>query len=125
MMTRKQFLESAVGLCAASLGLTLFACGGSSVPSPDADDSHPNQASCTQHGTTSTIGANHGHVLVVAKDDVVAGAAATYHIKGSADHDHTVDLTVTDFASLQQNRAIVTTSSVDASHSHPIMVACI
>ena len=75
-------------------------------------------------GTTSTIGDNHGHVLVVSAADVTAGTAKQYHIRGTSDHDHTVDLTADHFLTLRANQAIMTTSSFDASHDHSIMVAC-
>ena len=79
---------------------------------------------CLANGTNTTIGANHGHVMIVSKEDVAAGAAKTYHIQGSATHDHTVMLAASDFAALAADQAIVTTSSVNLQHSHPIMVAC-
>jgi hypothetical protein len=79
---------------------------------------------CAQDGTDVTIGENHGHVLVVTKDDVAAGAPKTYHIRGSSDHDHTVDLSADHFASLQADHAIMTISSDDADHTHSIVVAC-
>ena len=127
-MTRKQFLRGAVGFAAASFGLTLLGCGGSSGPTPGPDASgggpHPQADNCLQNGTNATIGANHGHVLVVSKQDVASGADMTYHIRGSATHDHTVSITAADFTSLQQAQAIVTSSSTDEGHAHPIMVAC-
>lgn len=133
MMTRKQFLRSALDLAAATLGLTvLSACtGGSPRPNPDGGttrtDASPGnnpQSRCIQNGTDSTIGDNHGHVLVVSSRDVAAGADMTYHIQGTSDHDHTVVISAAAFASLQQERAIMTTSSTDADHNHSIMVAC-
>jgi hypothetical protein len=141
-LTRKQFLRSALGLGAGAIGLTILGgCGNDHAPihpdaaaAPPADAPHhpidapadatPAMASCTQHGTDTSIGVNHGHVLVVSKDDVVAGAAKTYHIQGMADHDHTVQVTAAEFQMLQQAHAIMTTSSTNLSHSHPIMVAC-
>ena len=148
MLTRKQFLRNAVGFAAAAFGLTVLdACGGSNPPPvPDGrldaggtgnggggggtgggsggSGSGSSASRCEMSGTTSTIGTNHGHVLVVSADDVAAGAARTYHIQGTSDHDHTVDLTADHFASLQNDHAIMTTSSYDAGHTHSIMVAC-
>jgi hypothetical protein len=77
------------------------------------------------NGTTPTIGGNHGHVLVVSKDDVLAGQDITYHIMGGATHDHTVLITAAMFQTLQQNNGVMTTSSVTNVHSHPITVVCI
>jgi hypothetical protein len=122
MMTRKQFLHSAIELGAVAFGLrVLSACGDGSKSPPDAAPA----ASCLQNGTGTTIGSNHGHALVVSKADISAAADKTYHIMGTATHDHTVTLTAAQFAQLAANNAIMTTSSTDASHSHSIMVACV
>ncbi len=120
MMTRKQFLRSALGVSAGVLGLTVLGCT-STTPSPDSGAMAGN---CVQNGTTVQIGANHGHVLVVTKDDVLAAADKTYDIRGSADHTHAVAITAAMFQQLAANHAIMTESSVDVGHSHPIMVAC-
>jgi hypothetical protein len=148
MLTRKQFLRSALDIAAATIGLSvLHACGTSAVPSPDGgigamgSGAHPGdagatgangdagsgsgaQSQCVEDGTTSTIGMNHGHVLVVTSDDVAAGVARVYNIQGTSDHNHTVSLAPGDFAMLQQDRAVMTVSSFDDDHDHTIMVAC-
>lgn len=141
MLTRKQFLRSALDLAAATLGLTVLqACGTPPRPTPVPDasdpergadasaapsmDSGPSAGRCATNGTTVTIGDNHGHVMTVSKEDVAAAVAKTYHIQGTSDHDHTVDLSASDFLQLQQDHAIMTTSSYDAGHDHSIMVAC-
>lgn len=122
MLTRKQFLLAALETTGAALGLTILsACGGSSSPS-GADAA---AASCVQNGTTTAIAANHGHVLVVSKQDVAAGADKSYDIRGTADHTHTVALSEEHFHDLAENHAIMTTSSTELSHSHGVMVACV
>lgn len=122
-MTRKQFLQQALGIGAAAFGLTvLSACGGSSS-SPDASNGS-GMPNCNQNGTNVTIGANHGHVMMVTMADITAAADKTYNIMGTATHNHTVMLTAAQFGMLAANQAIMTTSSTDAGHSHPIMVAC-
>lgn len=144
MITRKQFLRDAMGVAAAAFGLTVLAtCGTDSAPDPapgsgsetgsgsgsgsgtgtgSGSGSGSGSAACS---TSSTIGDNHGHVLVVTSADVAAGADKTYHIQGTSDHDHTVVLTAADFGALQAHNAIMTTSSFDADHDHSIMVACV
>ena len=79
------------------------------------------------NGTVSTIGSNHGHVLVVSKADVAAGQDITYHIMGAAAHDHTVLITAAMFQMLQQNNGVMSTSSnasAGPAHTHPITVVC-
>ncbi len=144
MMTRKQFLRSALDVAAATIGLTILsACNGSSTPTPGADaagtvgsgsGSGPGSgagsaSACIQNGTTVNIVANHGHVLVVSKDDVAAAQQKSYDIMGTADHTHTVTITAAMFQQLATDQAIMTQSTVNNSatfgtHNHPIMVAC-
>jgi len=81
-------------------------------------------ASCTNNGTATTISANHGHVLVVSKADVVAGAEKTYSIQGTALHDHLVTVTASDFALLAANTTIMKVST-ETDHSHTCTVMCV
>jgi hypothetical protein len=144
MMTRKQFLRSALSLSATALGLTvLSSCTGSPrTPAPDGSlgriDAPPgglgsNMGSgsgsaptsrCAQAGTQVTIGDNHGHILVVSEADIAAGGNKSYDIQGTSDHPHTVTLSADDFAALGANNAIMTTSTFDDGHDHSILVAC-
>lgn len=147
MLTRKQFLRSVVTACAGTLGLVVLGCGtqaprttpdapptptgdgGSGSPRPDAGAGGGvdggAQGRCVTDGTSSVIADNHGHILVVSKDDVAAGADKAYDIQGTSDHPHTVTITAAMFAQLQEDQAIATTSSFDAGHDHGIMVACV
>jgi hypothetical protein len=141
MMTRKQFLRGALGVSAATLGLgMLHACGDDTTPSPNPTPTpNPPDASggggggggpnCLANGTDATVATNHGHVLVVTKEDVAAGVVKSYDIHGTADHTHTVVVTAAMFGQLAANNAIMTTSTLSDSptfgtHSHSIMVAC-
>ena len=75
------------------------------------------------NGTSVVIGTNHGHALVVSKEDIAAGVEKTYHIAGTSLHDHTVKLTAADFALLAQNTPITKESSA-APHTHTVTVSC-
>jgi hypothetical protein len=76
-------------------------------------------------GTTSTIGTNHGHTLFVSKEDVAAGTAKTYDIRGTSSHPHTVTITREHFLQLQQDTTISTVSTSDAGHTHAVTVTCV
>lgn len=115
-MTRKEFLRLALTTGGAALAT---ACGGSS--STPAGPS----GNCLSNGTAAAIGGNHGHVLNVTKADVMAGAAKTYDIAGTAGHSHLVTLSAQDMANLQQNLLAQETSTVTLSHSHSISVSCV
>src|SRR5260370_39445383 len=103
MVTRKEFL----------LFLAGTACGGSAV-------------NCLADGTTVTFNENHGHVLVVSKEDVAAGVANTYDIRGTAHHTHLITITARDMASLTKNQQVaeISTRGGHHSHSHPALVGC-
>jgi hypothetical protein len=120
-LTRKQFLSSVISGAAGAL--LLVACSsddGSGGSTPDA----PAGGNCAANGTTSVIGSNHGHTIVVAKADITAGAQKSYDIRGSASHPHTVTVTAALFAMLASNTAITVTSSSDDGHSHGVTVTC-
>jgi hypothetical protein len=148
MLTRKQFLREALHASAGILGIVILTgcdddddgggtgggggsgsgSGGSGQAPVDAPA--PSGVNCLRNGTSSTIATNHGHVLVVSKDDVAAGAQKSYDIQGAADHPHTVTVTRDQFLQLAANNAIMTESSLNSSptfgtHSHGVMVACV
>ena len=109
-ITRKEFLGRLLGSAAGMVGAAIIVgcssgsgnSGGSGDPTPDAGTSPPSDAahatSCTMNGTSSAIGANHGHVLMVSKADVAAGTTRTYDIRGTANHAHSVTVTAAMFA---------------------------
>jgi hypothetical protein len=121
-MTRKEFLR--LGLTTAAVA----ACGGSSAGNSTGSGGTPMQqgasGNCLMNGTAATISGNHGHVLVVSKEDVAAGAQKTYDIRGAADHSHQVTLTSADMAALGENMQAHEASTVALSHSHAITVSC-
>jgi hypothetical protein len=82
-------------------------------------------SACVTLGTSVTILANHGHVLLVSVADVVAGAAKTYDIQGTSAHNHQVTVTAAGFGSLQAGIEITVESTVAAAHSHTVTVGCL
>lgn len=116
-ITRKQFLGTVIGVAGTAV---LYACGGDDGGvTPDAAG-----ASCTTNGTSVNIASNHGHVLVVSKEDVVAGAEKVYDIMGTATHTHSVTVTAAHFTMLQGNMTVSTTSTSGGGHTHGITIMC-
>ena len=111
-MNRREVLGVLAG------GALLVACG------DDGAFADAKLGNCSANGTAISISANHGHVLVVSKEDVAAGVDMTYDIMGTAAHTHSVTITAAQFATLQTNQSITTTSTVASSHSHMIVVMC-
>jgi hypothetical protein len=111
-LTRKEFLVS-LGTLAG--GAALAACG---------DDGTAAVPNCDENGTSVDISANHGHVLVVTKGDVMAAAEKAYDIRGTALHTHLVTISPAQFAQLQQNVSISAVTTVVDAHTHTIVVMC-
>lgn len=111
------------GAFASVIGIgAIGACGGSG---DTPIDSAPN---CLANGARTIIGSNHpsgmNHTLIVTTAEIQAGTDKTYDITGYADHAHDVSLSAADYATLANNGAVTTTSTVSAGHSHPISIRC-
>ncbi len=119
-ITRKQFLETALTALGAMVALGAAGCGSSSNNS----NSSSGGGDCSTSDAAVTIENNHGHVLKVTAADVKAAVGKTYHIKGSANHDHTVQLGSPDFQQLAQGQTVYKTSSLTNNHQHPITIVC-
>jgi hypothetical protein len=110
-LTRSEFLELGLGL--AAIGTVPFVTACPAEPVGECDDD-----------PDVTIGGNHGHRLDVPLDDVADGERATYDIRGSSPHTHSVTLTADDFERLQAGEQVTVMSSVADAHSHAITVRC-
>lgn len=128
-MKRKDFLKRVTAY--AVLGVPLLAvansCAKEETLAPTNTNNPNNQGSadCLANGTNSTIGSNHGHNLVVSKDDVNNATEKTYSIQGSAGHDHSVTITASQFASLKNdNQSINVVSTSSSGHTHNVTVSC-
>ena len=138
-LSRQEFLLGALGV--AALGTVTTGCdggtstpppGGGGTPPPDGGGTIPDAGggggggpNCIENGTTAEISANHGHTLVVSREDVSVGADKVYLITGSANHPHTVTVTAAMFAILANNNPITITSSDNSSHTHQVTVSCV
>src|SRR5262245_5087141 len=121
-LTRKEFLSSMVSAAAGLAGVAVLAACGDDGGNVDAGGSAVN---CVANGTAVTIGGNHGHVLVVSKDDVYNAAEKIYNIKGSSSHEHTVKITAAQFMMLKANMTLSTNIEPDSTgHPHAITVMC-
>jgi hypothetical protein len=71
-----------------------------------------------------TITSNHGHVLNVSLEDVMAGVDKAYDTKGTSMHDHWVRLTAADFTKLKSGGTVRKATCNDG-HEHEYIVNCI
>lgn len=138
-MTRKGFCGALLG---GSVLLLIQSCGGGgtdysgtpATPSPSPSPPTPTPSSnpgpspssgSASVGCSNTIAANHGHVLAVALADLDSASDKTYDIQGSADHSHTVTLTVAQLRSLKTGSSVTTASSIAFDHQHQIVITCL
>ncbi len=69
---------------------------------------------------TGTVSANHGHTAEITAAELTAGDALTLDITGTADHPHSVELTMDDVMMIASGDTVSKTSSVDAAHDHTV-----
>ena len=118
-MTRKQFLQSVLGVGAGAVALA--ACGGDDGGGTPIDA--PPSNTCTT--PANQISGNHGHTLTVSLDDVNAAAEKTYDITGGADHPHMLTITATQFGQIKNGQTLNITSTSGGGHTHTVTVMCV
>ena len=120
-VSRKRFLQS---VASGTAVLLFHGCGGGgsdygAAPSPGPAPAPAGNCSAT------TIVANHGHALSIARADLDSPTDKVYSIMGIAAHDHTVTLTPAMLATLKSGMAVTVTSSDPAGHMHDVTITCI
>lgn len=80
---------------------------------------------CGDAGTAQALAvfitANHDHTLVVTMDDVTAGVAKSYDTAGNSGHPHWIQLTAEDFTVLAAG-GTVNKFSCNAQHEHEFII---
>lgn len=104
-------------MAAGAAPLLVQGCGGGS-----GDNAGLPLSTCGAGG--AAISLNHGHALAVAPSDLDSMVDMTYGIRGSADHDHAVTLTVRELRQLKAGASVTALASVSAAHAHVVTVAC-
>ncbi|HVJ18764.1 MAG TPA: hypothetical protein VM686_25255 [Polyangiaceae bacterium] len=96
--------------------------GGSSAGTAGTGGTTPVNADCSAQ-LQVTISADHGHVLAVTLEHVMAGVPMSYDTTGTSMHPHWIQLTAEDFATLQSGGTVRKLSCNDG-HEHEFMIAC-
>jgi len=121
-MDRKTFIKKVTGTVLISIPFySILSCSDSDNPSPSPDMTDKN---CLENGTTGSVSSNHGHSINVPKDDVELGVEKQYSIQGSANHNHLITVSDSDFASLKINQQIQITSTSGGGHLHSVTISC-
>lgn len=124
-MNRKTFIKKSVGaLLVAIPAYGLISCSGDDTANGD-PNLDPDQADCLANGANAqSISSNHGHTLIVSKEDIEAGVEKSYSIQGSSGHGHDIVLSSSDFTKLKNKEQVVVESSRGNSHRHNVTVSC-
>jgi len=115
-LTRREFTSASLSALFVGMTVWMGGCGGDSGGSP-ASPTTPGPVAGDRSGAVS---ANHGHVATVTSAVLQAGGAVTLNIRGSADHNHTVDLSQAEVGQIAANARVSKTSSSDAGHVHTV-----
>lgn len=110
MTTRRDFLKASVATL-----VFVPACGGGGSMPTDASSG----PSCS-----SSISANHGHVLTILASDLTTPRDRTYNIQGSSDHTHSVMFTAAQMQTLADGGSVTVTSTLGGGHTHDVTATC-
>ncbi|MDA0193587.1 MAG: hypothetical protein O2887_03385 [Bacteroidetes bacterium] len=123
-MDRKEFIKNVSN--AMFIGIPVYSVLSCSGSDDDDDDMAPDVVStdCIANGTSSNIGSNHGHALIVSKADVEAGIDKEYSIQGTSSHNHAVMVLATHFTTLKSNKAVTIDSTSGGGHAHSVTISC-
>jgi len=123
-MDRKTFIKKVAGTLLigipayAVLGCSSSDDSGGTTPPP------PTNADCLANGTQSSIGANHGHTLIVSVADIQNGTDKQYSIQGGSGHNHDITVTAANFTALMSNQQVQVTSTSGGGHTHSVTISC-
>jgi hypothetical protein len=70
------------------------------------------------------IARNHGHDFPLALADVLAGAARTLQVGGSATHAHSITLSAAELAAIAAGEVLRKKTEFAAGHRHRVLVRC-
>jgi hypothetical protein len=116
-LTRREF--NAASVSALFVGMTVWVSGcsggGSSPAAPTAAPTPTSAPAPSGTGDKSgTISANHGHVATVTGAQLQASGAVALNIRGTADHDHAVQLSADQVRQVSAGTRVAQTSTESA-----------
>jgi hypothetical protein len=116
-VSRREFtLKSALAALAGAT-ITITAC--------DGDNSNPTAPTNFRGDITGIVSANHAHDAHITDAALTNGGALVLDIRGDADHQHTVQLTMDEVTQIEDGARVSKESSVEPSasfgtHSHTV-----
>ncbi len=127
-MSRKNFKDKTFGVFLIALAVVaLIGCSSSDDESENPDPKGTVLSKCLENGALGNIEQNHGHSLIIPKEDIAAAKEKTYTIQGFSDHDHTITVTTPDFTNMKNmnaSRVVDIYSSTENDHRHSVTIFC-
>lgn len=114
-LDRREFTSTAILALLSGVTITVIGC----------DSDTPSSPSPTSGDRAGSVTANHGHVAVLTGAQINAGNSVTLDIRGSADHPHTVVVTMAEVGQIAAGQRLSKASSTDPSptagtHNHTV-----
>jgi hypothetical protein len=90
----------------------------------EVNDTPGTTAAMTCKQTEVWVSANHGHALTIPEKDFKIGEQVTYSLHGTADHDHQVVITDSEFERLKRGETISMFTTGGDQHTHSLTIRC-
>ena len=121
LVDRRQFTVASAMAILSGVAITITSgCGGNGYSSPTSPTPAPTPAPTGSGDKVGAISNNHGHVAVITGAQLTAGGALALNIQGQATHNHTVELSAAEIASIAANTRVAKLSSTEESHDHTV-----
>jgi hypothetical protein len=115
-LTRREFNAASVSALFVGMTVWVSGCSGGGGSSPAAPTATPTSAPAPSSAgdKSGTISANHGHVATVTSAQLQASGAVALNIRGTADHDHAVQLSADQVRQVSGGTRVAQTSTESA-----------
>jgi len=117
-LTRREFNAASVSALFVGMTVWVSGCSGGGGNSPAAPTAAPAPTSTPAPASTGdksgTIAANHGHIATVTGAQLQARGAVALDIRGTADHDHAVQLSADQVRQVSAGTRVAQTSTESA-----------
>ncbi len=124
LIDRREFTAEAVLAALSGVAITITACGGGgggySSPSSPTAPSNPPPTTSNAGDEVGSISNNHNHSALVTAAQLVAANLVQLDIRGTADHTHTVTLSVDAIQAIKAGQAVKTDSTSTNAHLHTV-----
>ncbi len=112
-LTRRDFTLASLNALFVGMVVTVTACKGAGAGNASVGPTPGPPPTPSQSGdVTGAVSSNHGHTAVVTKVQLQGGGGVTLDIQGTADHDHTVELSSSQVQQVAGGTRVTKLSSV-------------